>query len=137
MLREAELDLDLLAAGDAAMQTPAIVENAMHHRVVLRRYRPGELAPDHVVRQIGGQPQVGEAVQQVQREEQVGGHAVAMGLDMHGYAGLRRQAAPALDVGDAVGQTIRPHVGLQVDVVGAEFPHQRQNRLQFIDSLRG
>ena len=94
MLRKAELHLHLFPAGDPAMDAPAVVEDAVDQRVVLRRDRPGEFAPHQIMRQVGGQPQVGEAIQQPQGKEQVGGHAVAVGLDMHRDAGLtasRRQ----------------------------------------------
>ena len=60
----------------------------MDHRVVVVIDRPGEFAADQIVRQIRGQPQIGKAVEQLQREEQIGGHAVAMGFDMHRDAGL-------------------------------------------------
>ncbi len=89
------------------MQAPAIVQDAVDHGVVFRRDRPGEFAPHHIVRQIGGEAQIGKAVQQVQGEEQVGGHAVAMGLDMHLHPRIRRQLAPAFDIGNAFFQTYR------------------------------
>jgi hypothetical protein len=72
----------------------------------------------------------------MQREEKVGGHAVAMRLHVHGDTRVRSQPAPAFDVRDALGQAIGPHVGLQVDVIGAEFAHQRQRRLQVLDAAR-
>ena len=96
-------------------------------------HRPGEFAPHEIVRDIGGQPQVGKAIQQMQREEQIGGHAVAVGFDMHGNAGLIGQPAPSLEQRNAIFDPVRPHVGLQVDVVGAKPRHQLQHRLQIID----
>ena len=66
-----------------------------------RRDRPGEFASDQKVRQVGGEPQVGKAVEQVQGEKQVGGHAVAMGLDMDRDAASSAEPPPALDQGHA------------------------------------
>ena len=72
----------------------------MHQAVIDLVHRPGEFAPDQIMRDVGGQPQVGKTVEQMQREEQVGGHAVAMGFDMHRNAGLVGEAAPAFDAGE-------------------------------------
>ena len=33
--------------------------------------RPGEFAPDQVMREIGGQPQIGKAVEQIERDAQI------------------------------------------------------------------
>ena len=54
----------------------------MHQRVVFCRDRPGELASNQVVRDIAGQAEVGKTVQQVQGEEQIGGHPIAVGLEV-------------------------------------------------------
>lgn len=61
LMLEAYLYLYLLSAGYAAMETPAVVNDAMHQTVVLIGDRPGELAPDDVVRQVAGQSQVRKA----------------------------------------------------------------------------
>ncbi|VIO79966.1 hypothetical protein CI1B_83000 [Bradyrhizobium ivorense] len=108
----------------------------MHHRVVDVIDRPGEFAADQIVREIGGQSQIGEAVEQVEHEEQVGRHAVAMGFDMHGDAGLLGQPPPAFEQRNAVGEPARPDVGLQVDVIGAELADQIEHRLQIVHRLR-
>ena len=105
----------------------------MDQRVIDLVHRPGEFAADQIMRDIGGQPQVGKAVQQLQREKQVGGHAVAVGFDMHRDAGLVGQPPPALEQRNAGFDPLRPHVGLQVDVVGAKPRHQLQHRLQIVD----
>ena len=135
MLGEIELHLDLLAAGDAAMQSPAIVQDAVDHGVVLGRNGPGKFPPHQVMRQVGGEAQVRETVQQVQGEEQVRRHAVAVGLDMQLHAGIRRQLAPAIDVGNARFQGVGAHIRLQVQMIGAQFLHQRQHRLQVVHAL--
>ncbi len=114
-------DLHLLAAGDAAVDAPAIIQNPMHHRVVDGVDRPGEFAAHHIMREIGGQPQIGKAVQQIEHEEQVGRHAVAMGFDMHRDAGLFGKPAPAVELGNAILQPARPDIRLQIDVIGAEL----------------
>ena len=88
-------------------------------RVIDLVHRPGEFASDQIMRDVRRQPQVGKALQQLQREEQIGGHAVAVGLHMHGDAGLLGQPPPSLEQRNAVLDPLRPHVGLQVDVVGA------------------
>jgi hypothetical protein len=69
----------------------------------------------------------------LQREKQVRRHAVAMGFDMHGDAGLLAEPAPALQQGNASFQPLRPYVGLQVDVVGANPRHELQHRFQIVD----
>ena len=135
MLRKAERDLHLLAAGDPAVNAPAVVEDAMDQRVVDVVDGPGEFAPDQIMRDIGGQPQIGKAVEQLQREEQVGGHAVAVRLHVHGDTGLVREPAPSLDIGDAVLQVVGPHVRLQVDMVGAEPRHQLQHRFEIVEQV--
>ena len=56
------------------------------------------IAPDHVVRNVGGQAQVGKAIEQVQSEEQIRRHAVAVRLDVHRESRIVRQPAPAVDV---------------------------------------
>src|SRR5581483_402469 len=58
VMREGDFDLHLLAAGDAAVKGPGIVEDAMDHRVVLVRDRPGEFAADQEMRQVGEQLQI-------------------------------------------------------------------------------
>ena len=52
---------------------------------------------------------------------------------MHRHTGLLAEPAPALQQGNAGFQTLRPHIGLQIDVVGAEPRHQLQHRFQVID----
>ena len=136
MLGKAELDLDLLATGDAPVQAPAIVEDPMHQRMVLGRNRPCELPPHKVVRDVAGQAQIREAVEQMQGEEQIGGHPIAVRLDMHRHPGCVRQTPPSLDEGNAVFQSIGTDVRLQVDVIRAEFAHQRQYRCQIGDGAR-
>ena len=109
----------------------------MDHRVIDLVHRPGEFAADQIMRDIGGQPQVGKAIQQLQREKQIGGHAVAVGFHMHGDAGLLAEPAPALQQRNAGFNPLRPHVGLQVDVVGAKPRHQLQHRFQIVDARSG
>ncbi len=108
----------------------------MDHGVVGVADRPGELAADQIVREVGGQPQIGKAVEQIEREEQVGRHAVAMGLDMHGDAGLGGKPPPAFEQGNAIREPARPDVRLQVDVIGAELGDQLEHRFQVVDALR-
>jgi hypothetical protein len=105
------MHLDLLAAGDPAMQAPTIVQDAVNNGEVLGRDRPGEFASHHVMRKVGGESHVGEPVQQVQCKEQIGGHAVAMRLDMHLHARLRREPAPAFDIGLPAYRAAHPAAG--------------------------
>ena len=44
--------------------------------------------------EVAGQAEVGEAVEQVEGEEQVGGHPVAVRLDMHRNARVMRESSP-------------------------------------------
>ncbi len=83
MVRKRDFDLYLLAAGDAAVKGPGIVEDAMEQRMIFVRDRPGEFAPDQEVREIGEQLQIGETFKEVEREVEVGRHAVAMRFDEH------------------------------------------------------
>src|SRR5207244_6411310 len=46
VVNERDLDLHLLAAGDAAVKGPGIVEDAVDEAMVLVGHRPGEFAAD-------------------------------------------------------------------------------------------
>src|ERR1700733_11666903 len=100
MLREVDLDLDLLAARHASVEPPAIVQNATHQDVMLLLDRPGEFASDEIVREIAGQPEIRKAIEQMEGEMHVGRHAVAMRFDMHGNTRLRCEPPPPFDVGN-------------------------------------
>ena len=113
-----------------------MVKYAMDHRVIDLVHRPGEFAADEIMRNIGGQPQVGKAIQQLQREKQVRRHAVAVSFHMHGDAGPLAEPAPAFQQRNAGFNPLRPHVGLQIDVVGAKPCHQFQHRFQIVDAGR-
>src|SRR5258708_24690604 len=63
VLRKAERDLDLLAAGDPAVNAPGMIENAMDQGVIDLVHRPGEFAAHQIVRDVSGQPQVGKTFQ--------------------------------------------------------------------------
>ena len=56
-----------------------------------------------------------------------------MGFDIHRDAGLVRQPPPAFEQRNALFDPVRPHIGLQIDMVGAEPRHQFQHRLQVVD----
>src|SRR5690349_14167113 len=56
VLRERNLHLDLLAAGDAALKRVRPLEHAADQRMVLRRNRIPELAIDEVMREVGAEP---------------------------------------------------------------------------------
>ena len=88
------------------------------------------------MRQVTGEPQIRETVQQAQREKQVGGHAVAVCLHVHRNTGLAAQLQPAFDQGHTFGHGVRPHIGLQVQMVGAELSHVLQDWLQVGHRLR-
>ena len=89
----------------------------MDHRMVLVRHRPGELATDKEVRKIGDQRQIWEAIEQVEDEIEIGRHPIAMRLDPDRNAGLLAEPQPAFDQGDAILQSPRPDVRLEVDVM--------------------
>ena len=97
----------------------------MDHGVVFGIDRPGEFAPDQNMRQIRQQRQIGATVQQIQREEQVGGHPVAMGLDQDRDAGAVGQFQPAIQQRQAILDPARADIGLKVDMadraVAAQF----------------
>jgi hypothetical protein len=57
-------------------------------------------------------------------------------LEVQGDAGIAGELAPAFDQGHAFGHGVRPHVGLQVQVIGAELGHVRQDRPQLLDAAR-
>lgn len=98
--------------------------------------RPGEFPAHYVMRQVGSQFQVWKLIQQMQGEIQIGGHAVAMRFDMQRDTRIIRQPLPAFDIGNAFGQRVGSHIGLQIDVIGAEFLHMRDDGLEFIDAAR-
>src|SRR4029079_18728122 len=123
VVRETDLHLHLLAAGYTTVEYPAIFDNAMHVAMVDVTYRPGEFAAHHVMGQISRQTQVGKAVEQLHREEQIGGHAIPMRLDMHGNLRVVREPPPALDIGYAFLDRVGPHIGLQVDVIRSQLLH--------------
>ena len=104
--------------------------------MVFLRDGPGEFASDQIMRQIGGEAQIREAIEEMQREDEIGGHAVAVRLDIDRHACRFRQAAPAFDIRNAIFQPIRPHVRLQVDVVGAELGHEIENARKIVDRAR-
>ncbi|WP_374302390.1 hypothetical protein [Paracoccus sp. (in: a-proteobacteria)] len=84
--------------------------------MVLGIDRPGELAPDKVMREVGQQRQVRATVQQVQREMQISGHAVAVRFDQDRNACLVSTLHPAIQQGQAVLDPTRADVWLQVDM---------------------
>src|SRR5258708_18884037 len=49
VLRKAERDLDLLAAGDPSVNAPGMIENAMDQGVIDLVHRPGEFAADQIM----------------------------------------------------------------------------------------
>jgi hypothetical protein len=59
-----------------------------------------------------------------------------MRLDMDRQPGLVGKAPPAFQEGNARLQPVRPHIRLQIDVVGAEPCHEVQHRLQLVDRPR-
>ena len=53
------------------------------------------LTPDKKMGEITEQPKIGKLIQEVQREEEIGGHSVAMGLDIDRDPRLLTQPLPA------------------------------------------
>ena len=84
----------------------------MDQAMIDRVDRPGEFAADEIMRDIRGQPEIREAIQQLQGEEQIGRHAIAVRFDVHRHVRVVGDAAPPFDERDAVFQTIRAHVRL-------------------------
>jgi hypothetical protein len=105
----------------------------MDHGVVGVIDRPREFPADQTMREIGGQTQIGKTIEQLQGEQQVGRHAVAMRFDIHRDFCLFAEAPPPLKQGNAVGEAGGTDIRLQVDVVGAKLCHQFEHRLQVID----
>ncbi len=136
LVREAQLDLDLLAARDSSVKSPALVDHPVHQAVILVGDRPREFATDDVVRQVTGQAQFGKTVEQAKREVEIGGHAVAVRLEVQRHAFVLRQPPPAFDQRHALGHGVRPHVRLQVHVIGAELPYVVEYRTQVVDGAR-
>ena len=113
-----------------------MVEDLVDVAVVLLVDRPGEFAADEEVRQVGEEFQVREALQKVEDEEQVGGHPVAVGLDIDREVDLLGEPPPALDQRDAVVELPRADVGLDVEMVEAELGRVLERRLEVVDRLR-
>ena len=67
---------------------------------------------------------------------EIGRHAVAVSLDVHGDAGLLAQPPPAIEQRDALLQPPGPHIGLQIDVIGAQLRYEIEHRLQVVDRSR-
>ena len=59
-----------------------------------------------------------------------------MRLEVQRDTGIVGQPLPAFDLRHAFGHRMRPHVGLQVQVVRAELGHVLEDRLQIVDRAR-
>src|SRR5579863_3173475 len=99
VLWKSERYLHLLAAGDAAVQGPAIVQDSVDHGVVGIIDRPREFPADQIMREIGGQTQIGKTIEQLQGEQKDGRHAVAMRFDIYRDVRLFAKAPPTLKQG--------------------------------------
>ena len=98
--------------------------------------RPAELPPHEGVRQIGRELHRRDRVNQLQREEKIGRHPIAMRLEKNLDTRIVRQPLPSQDVGDALQHPGGPNVRLQVDVGGVLDPELEgvlDRRLKLVD----
>ncbi|WP_157789187.1 hypothetical protein [Bradyrhizobium japonicum] len=81
-MRERDLDLYLLARRNTAMKCPSAIEHSPHQRFVLVRDRIPEFAAHQEVREIGKQAHLRNLIHQVEREEEIRRHPVAMRFEV-------------------------------------------------------
>src|SRR6202040_843963 len=129
-MRERDFDLHLFAARDAAMEGPAIVENAVDIAVILGRDRRCKFTPDQEMREVAEQLEVGKAIDEVEREIEIRRHPVAMRLEIDGEIDLIGQPPPTLDERHAVLQTARANVGLDIEMMDADVGGEFERRLE-------
>ena len=132
-MREGQRQLHLLRAGDAAVEGFGVIENGADLRIGFDRHRQLDLAADDVVRQVGGEAQLGQRVDEIEGDQQVVGQPAAMGLDVDGEVDRFGEALPAFEHGDGVAQFARTDLRLDVDVVDAEGGAPFERRLQAVD----
>ena len=114
--------------------------------VVLGRKRRRAIAADQAMRDVAEQLELRNAIAEIEREIEVGGHPVAMRLEINGKVDLFCQPPPTLDKRNAVLQTARAHVGLDIEMVdverrgkferpGFQIIHRSWKALRLLDDL--
>ena len=88
MLREIQLQLNLLAACDPSLKTVGPVDDPLDQPLVAMVKRQLELPVDDEMRKIGAEPHFRHGVDQAQRGVKVVGDAVAVGLELDRHADL-------------------------------------------------
>ena len=135
-MRKGNLDLHLLSRRDAAVEGMRIVENAPDQRMVFLPHRKGEFPPDQKMRQVGKDRQVGPMVKQIEREEKVRGHPVAMCFDEHRNAGVLGKPHPTVEQRQALLDPPQADIGLQVDVADRKFGRKLQRQAKIVNAPR-
>ena len=136
MMRKRDLDLHLLPCRHAPVERPGVIENSVDQRVVLVANRPRELATDEDVGKIGDKGKIRISIEEIESKIQIRRHTIAVGLVIDGQPTCLDELLPAVNQREALIQPSRTHVGLQVDVMHAEFAGDIQDRLKVFHGLR-
>ena len=121
MLREIELQLDLLAAGHTPLKTVGPVQYPADHGHFMRLQRMLEFAVDNKMRKIGAEPHFRDGIQQGQGRKQIIGDAVAVGFELDRNPHLIRHVHPAPDHRDHPVNGDRHHLPDHINKGGAEI----------------
>ncbi|KOF15020.1 hypothetical protein AC244_25565 [Ensifer adhaerens] len=136
MVRIGDLYLNLLSRRYSSVERPGAIENSFDQPVIFIGDRPGKFAPDEEMGQISQKPQIREPIKEIQGEEKVGGHPIAMRLDQDRYLRVLSQPSPAFEQRQAVFNSTGTNVRLQADVMNAELGGILENGFQIVDRLR-
>lgn len=99
----------------------------MNQRVIGPVHAPRELRADEMVRNIRGGFQIRKAVEEVQREEEVCRHSIAMRFNVNLDVSLVGKPAPPLRERNAVLDPSRPNIRLKVYMFSTETRYQFQH----------
>jgi hypothetical protein len=108
----------------------------MHIRVVFVGHGQREFTSHEIVRDVPEQLQIRPGIEQIEREMQVGRHAVPMCFDIHREVHLLGEPRPSIDQLERVIESTRPYIRLQVDVMHTELGGYFKDRLQVIYRTR-
>ena len=136
MLRKAQRQLHLVAAGYAPVERPRVIENDCHLPVGHLVDRQFHFAGDDVVGEIGEQFEAGVPLKDFEREEEIVGQPAAMRFDVDGYARLRQKLLDGSDQTRRFLKRPRQDLELQIEVVDGKPRRPLQRLFDFGEALR-
>src|SRR5713101_4336383 len=136
VLRKAKRELDLLARCNTALERTGAMQDAADPFLAFGGDRPGELAADDIVGEIGRDHHLGNRVEQMQGGEQVVGYAVAVRLELYRDADLLRDVDEAADHRYRTLDGDRHHLADDIDERRADFLRRQEDGPQRGNRLR-